>query len=172
MKRKQTTYNKPVGIRNGVLYLVNYTFEDTMHDKPFVGVTGSNLVPYTQAEAEQRSEPETFADLYEMEFHWREAVKEERTTESYADWLDSVIQEQRAEGKDFPMCDDSDTQYINVEEMKKYFGKDIIGFECVGGGRCFHGDDEFDVVLDQHLLNEIRRLEAPKEKPKKKRGAK
>lgn len=153
--RNEVIYNKPVGIIDGILYLVNYTFEDTLHNEPFNGVTGSVLEPITQeyindANTVEQSK-EYCRDL------WAESVKNGNYEGSLVEFTEEALR--NSDGA-YLGHDESDVHYVPVNIMDEYF-KDAVTFNCIGGGRCFRNGMKWDIVLDQHLVNEINRLEKP-----------
>lgn len=160
--RNQKDYYKCVGIKDGQLYMVDYTFEDTMHGKPFVGVTGSVFCPVYQDDIDQRNDLETVIENYG--YLWTEAVKAGQTTDSQEDYIQSMIDAEVNYGDG--MFFGHDTSYIHKipDEIREKYFPDAVTFECVSGGRCFYGDEEFDVLIDPALLLEIQRLEKPKRK--------
>lgn len=162
MARNETKYNKPVGIKDGSVYVVDYTFEDTMHGEPFVGVTGTVLSPVSQAYIDERNEPENIEENYRD--CWVEAVKSNNTDEGLTDWVRSNVIDDCHDG-DFPGHDTSGLYDIEeyIPDLLQHF-EDAVTFECIGGGRCFSKNMEFDVVLDQALVDEINRLEKEDER--------
>ena len=157
-KRKQVSYNKVVGVKDNEIYLVNYTFEDTLYDKPFKGVTGSVLVPLSQDEIDARGDLDQVIDSYG--YLWVEAVNSGSTTLSQEDYMQDLIDQ---EDGYFLGHDLSDVHYIEDNPKIKELFPEAVTYECVGGGRCFKKNMEFDIVFDQHLLDEINRLEEKEE---------
>ena len=153
--RAQTNYNKVVGIKDGVIYLVNYTFSSTYNDTPFVGVTGSQLVPLCQAYVDDMlaidgDNAASLAECYEVD-----------TDNIDPKWWEDLCYQYDCEGRLFPGHDDGDTHYLDDDWCTKHFPT-AVGFECIGGGRIFSAGMQFDVVFDQELLDEINRLEVSK----------
>lgn len=156
--RKEVKYNRPVGIIDGTLYLVNYTFEDTMHDKPFKGVTGSLLEPITKRQIEEYTSPDAVKD-YCLE-PWKESVRAGATEQS----LDGFVED--CDGQwdgDYPGHDFSDVRFVPDEIKEKYF-PDAETFNCIGRGRCFSKGMKWDIVIDPFLVSEINRLEESEKK--------
>ncbi len=151
--RKQVTYNRPVGIKDGCLYLVNYTFEDVLGDKPFNGVTGAIMEPITQAQIDEYNEFENVVE--NVRDLWVEAVKDGRIEEGLEEYTRAIIRDMDDE---YFGQDTSDIHYVPEEIASKYF-PEAATWNCIGGGRCFEKGMTFDVVLDQFLLDEINRLE-------------
>jgi len=147
--RQQIDYNKPVGIRQGKLYIAHYTFEDS----ELRGVTGSILEPMTQDKLDKFNSTDYLHDYYRE--IWKGSVGENE----YEGSLEEFIDEGRFhEEGDFPGHDLSDLHLVPDEIKSQYF-KDAATFDCVGGGRCFYKDMKWDVVLDAFLVDEINRLE-------------
>lgn len=156
MAKNQKNYNTPVGIKDGNLYLVNYTFEDEMHGEPFKGVTGAVLAPLSQEYIDEKNDPEEIKEYY-REF-WVESVRNGDTELGLEEYV-SNIHESYGDGA-FPGHDTSYTSHIDIDsELVKTHFPDAVDFECIGGGRCFEKDMDFDVVLDEFLVSEINRLE-------------
>lgn len=155
--RKQISYNKPVGIIDGTLYLVNYTFEDALHGNPFKGVTGSILEPITQGQIDEYNAPENAKDwCHDL---WKESVNAGRYEGSLDDFVDEMLECLDGE---YLGHDPSDVRFVPDKIKEKYF-PDAVTFNCVGGGRCFNKGMKWDVVLDEKLVKEIDRLELTKE---------
>lgn len=145
MTRKSTTYNKVIGIKDDEIYLLNDIFK---YKDGLKGATGSVLSPLTQEQVEGRCEPENFKE------YWQIPVSEDLTEDSLETFADNLINECEF----FPFHDDSDICFIPEEIQQEYF-PNAVTFECVGGGRCFSKNMQFDIVINQELLDLINNME-------------
>lgn len=153
--RNQKNYDKAVGIIDDQVYVVNYTFEDEMHGEPFNGVTGGILVPLTQDYIDSRNDVEEVMENYRD--LWVEQVKSNCTDLGLQEWVEqNIVTDYEGE---FPGHDTSDLHTIEDDEQVKAHFPDAVSFECIGGGRCFRKNMQWDVIFDQHLVDEINRLE-------------
>lgn len=155
--RNQVNYNRIVGIKDDQIYLVNYTFEDTLNGSEFKGVTGAVLSPVSQAYIDDRNSEENLEEYY-REF-WSLAVQEGDTELGLTDWIEQNVDRAYEDG-DFPGHDTSYVNHLDLDSdvIKENF-PDAVTFECIGGGRCFTKNMEFDVIIDEFLVSEINRLE-------------
>lgn len=142
-------YNKLVGEKNGEYYFCDYIFDD---GKGFKGATATILVPVSKEEYDERTSlegaKERFEDL------WRETVKDGGTEDSLEDWCQSIIDTDGDDAFfDFSGC--------NLwEQLRDKFPEDEYPvFECIGGGRSFSKENDFDRVFDQELLKKIQEVE-------------
>lgn len=150
--RKQTNYYECVGIKDGYLYMLDYTFKDGS----FMGATGTNWRAITQDEIdESRNNIED-----RCEDLWKEAVSHGNYKGSLDDFCQGVLNEMPDD--EIPFQDTSGVHHIPQEIKDKYF-PDAVSFACTGGGRCFEYEMEFDTVIDASLLKIINKFE-PKNK--------
>jgi hypothetical protein len=162
--RDQKNYNEIIGITDsGEIYLLNYIFESTLHGTPFCGATGSILTPLTQAYVDSRNNIDSLKDTYG--FLWQEAVKDGNTELGLDDYLQEMMDSEVQYGEGlFLGHDTSDTHHITdeqtaeIETVLKY-KHEIIGYECIGGGRCFDRDITWKHIFRPDLLAEIKRVE-------------
>lgn len=149
MNRQEDHYNKLVARIGDGYYFCDYIF----HDDRFKGATGSIMRPVSEAEAEDRRE--NYDEDGEM---WKNAVADDRTTLGKDDWWELVL---NTDG-DEAVYDLSyaDTYGEALMELLHNRGEDVELVECVGGGRCFHEDTEYDEVFDQELLDKINEVES------------
>ncbi len=158
--RQQLILNKCVGItKQGELILVNYLFNDTLHDKPFHGATGSRLCPLSQDYIDDRNDLENVIDTYG--YLWQEAVKDGLTTDSQEAYIQGIIDAEVNYGDSMFLGHDTlDVHYIPDDIKKEYF-KDAVSFECIGGGRMFPiTDNEMEVIFDHDLWEAVNNIEA------------
>ena len=150
-KREEIKYNKPVGIKDGSIYFLDYTFN---HDGGFKGATGTVLDPVSQSEIDDNNDPENVKELYRD--IWVESVKGGHTEDSLDEFVKNEIA--NCDGE-YPMQDSSYSELH--DEAKKHFSADVVTFNCSGGGRCFDRKllNSFDKVIDKELINTIKQYE-------------
>jgi len=157
--REQVNYNEVVGItHDDEIYICNYVFRDTMHDKLFCGATGSVLVPVSQEYIDDRNDPDYLSE--ELGCLWQENVAAGNTEVGLAEWIDELLSELHYGEEYFFGHDTSDVHYVSDEIKERYF-PEAVTFECIGGGRCFNIDRlEFKIVLRPDILEEIIKVES------------
>jgi hypothetical protein len=156
-QKQETHYNSPVGIKDGEIYFLNYTFH---HSDGCKGATGFSLRPITKDEVDERNEYKNVKE-YVREL-WQIAVNDgnyEGSLEDYADdyIYDIDIDENDGDRACFIGHDDSYSEHYG--EARKYFDG-AYTFELGSGGRCFSSDDKWDKVINQELLNFIKKSES------------
>lgn len=154
-KRKEKKYFKPVGIKDGSIYFLDYIFEDG----DFKGAVGTVLDPVTKDYIENITNEDWIEYSREI---WVEAVKSGSTEQSLEDYAELIKNESENQGQLYPGHDDSYTELH--DEAKKYFDNDIETFNCCGGGRCFDLEllNSFDKVINQDLIDLIKSYETEK----------
>ena len=154
-KRKEKKYFKPVGIKDGSIYFLDYIFEDG----DFKGAVGTVLDPITKNYIENITNEDWIQYSREI---WVEAVKSGSTEQSLEDYAESIKNESENQGQLYPGHDDSYTELH--DEAKKYFDNDVETFNCCGGGRCFDLEllNSFDKVINQDLIDLIKSYETEK----------
>ena len=154
-KRKEKKYFKPVGIKDGSIYFLDYIFEDG----DFKGAVGTVLDPITKNYIENITNEDWIEYSREI---WVEAVKSGSTEQSLEDYAESIKNESENQGQLYPGHDDSYTELH--DEAKKYFDNDVETFNCCGGGRCFDLEllNSFDKVINQDLIDLIKSYETEK----------
>ena len=151
-KKKEKKYFKPVGIKDGSIYFLDYTFEDG----DFKGAVGTVLDPITKNYIDSITNEDWIEYSREI---WVEAVKSGSTEQSLEDYAESIKNESENQGQLYPGHDDSYTELH--DEAKKYFDSNVETFNCCGGGRCFDLEllNSFDKVIDQSLIDLIKSYE-------------
>lgn len=169
-KRIELRLFKALGVtKDSDVKMIDYFFE---HGDGFKGVTGSSFYFVGPEDISERNDLENIKDGYE--FIWRETVAAGKTEESLDDWMDSFRDEYlRNSDSLFVGHDTSYIHYLDRDEAFLSFfnslhGLDLEGcyddekgtFECVGGGRCFSGDEaDLEHYLDDNtaILHDLIR---------------
>lgn len=143
------------------------------HNDGFKGVTGSSFYYVSPEEINNRNDLETISDDYD--FIWKEAVNNGNTEESKEEYMQNFIDSYTSNsdglfvGHDTSYVhkldrDDDFIKFYNSNKKTKLTGlydSDEGTFECIGGGRCFNGDevDMLSYVNNQRaLLHNIARM--------------
>lgn len=153
MNRKETKYNKVVNFDKETkeITLLDYTFDDTLHGKPFKGATGTVFEVISKEQFDETIEPyldddkelliymaENFGDLNRQMIEnvdsSEDALKEMFFDLSYAELWDYLREE------------------LNLSEDEAYI------FNCSSGGRCF--DKDFQGNINPELSQVIREIES------------
>lgn len=142
---------------SGDIKMVDYFFNHgDMHGKPFFGVTGSSFMWCSPDYIQEQDNIENVKDHYG--FLWQECVKAETTKESEEEFCQGLIDSNKCNGSGiFLGHDDSYLYELDQDEtFLKYvennfaeknkvvdglYDEEIGTFACVGGGRCFSGDE-------------------------------
>lgn len=165
--KEEKQINQIVGIKDGELYVLNYVFK---HGDNFKGATGYSMGTITQSYIDDMNDISTLCEEYD--YLWRDAVKEERTTDSLEDFMQSLVDECSFYDQLFPFDDNSyryETEKLveelpaeQKEELEKVFGvmgEDFAAWSVSGGGRCFNANDNWDVVFRPDLVELIKEYE-------------
>ena len=154
-KRKEKKYFKPVGIKDGSIYFLDYIFEDG----DFKGAVGTVLDPVTKDYIKNITNEDWIEYSREI---WVDAVRLGSTEQSLEDYAESIKNESENQGQLYPGHDDSYTELH--DEAKKYFDNNVETFNCCGGGRCFDLEllNSFDKVINQKLIDLIKSYETEK----------
>lgn len=168
MTREETKINQIVGIKDGELYVLERTFK---HDDDFKGATGYSMGTITQDYVDEMNDVDYLEA--ELDYLWREAVQAGSTTDSLSDYMQSLVDECQFYDQLFPLDDNSfryQTEKLVEElpaeqkaELEKVFGvmgEDYVTWNCIGCGRCFNTNDEWDVVFRPGLLELIKQYES------------
>lgn len=127
------------------------------HNDGLKGATATILRAVPQAEYGCRIDPENSDTLDRFEDYWIEQVKAGQTKDSLKDWVEFVL----STDGDEAVFDMSGYEYWDMlrEGGLGLTEEDYPVFECVGGGRAFSKNMEFDEVFDKTVLAEIREIE-------------
>lgn len=165
--RKQTDYNKIVGIKDGAVYVLNYVFENG----DFKGATGFTMRPISQDYIDQRWDKDYLEDTYREV--WKDSVACGNTEDSFADFLQNIIEETELNSELLYPTDDPSFRFefeeilegapakikARVNEIKTLANG--VEWECESCGRIF-GDSQFwheFEVLEPELVAAIRAKE-------------
>lgn len=146
---KRTEYNKLIGRIGEKYYFLDDIFQ---YDDNFKGATGSVLIPLTEEECQEINEQAN--DDSELTDFWKQAVEADRTTDSLEDWCEQVRDEQ---GEDAGLDPSYRAKYMQILQKIK---PDTYTTDCVGGGRCFDIDMEWDEIYNPELWELIKQAES------------
>lgn len=165
MTRSETHYNAIVGIINGELAVLDYTFEDSDN---FKGVTGYRMGTITQDYIDYMKHT-----VYTGKDIWKEMVEDDCTTLGLDDWWKNACDEAEMNDQYFPFDDTSFRYKTNeiykalpnndrkkIEEIMGVKGTDYVDFDCSNCGRCFHANEEWDLILRPDLVALINKFES------------
>ena len=169
MAQNETHYNTILGIKNDTLVVLEYTFED---GNDFKGAVGYTMSPITKSYIDERKSFD-YADKY----MWQEAVANDSTELGFEDWWEEQVDECYMYDQLFPYDDNSfrdkterlweelpDEEREKLEEVFGVMDKDFVTFDCSSCGRCIvDKDDNWQIILDEDLLNKCKELEGVKE---------
>jgi hypothetical protein len=149
--RKEIKLNKILGIKGNEIIILREYFEYNNDHKGFVGCY---LVPLTQNEVDERSDVEYIAEFIEG------SGLKRRKGQSWGELAEEIIEQTQYDGTYFPFQDDSYVYEIGESELIKWCEengiKNVVTFECVGGGRIFNKDEEkkfYNKYIKQKLRN-------------------
>jgi hypothetical protein len=154
-KRKEKKYFKPVGIKDGSIYFLDYIFEDG----DFKGAVGTVLDPITPEYIENITNEDWVEYSRDL---WKSAVETNSTEDSLEDYAKLIENDSEISGLLYPGHDNSYSELY--DEAKKHFDYEIETFNCCGGGRCFGLEllNSFDTIINQNLIDLIKSYETEK----------
>ena len=149
--REEKKINKLVGRIGDEYYFCDYIFS---HDD-FHGAKGTILRPVNKDEYEGAMDIKNAKDrFYDL---WAEAVEDRRTEESLEDYCQNIIDCDNEEAFwDFSGSNYWDDLREAIPELTK---EEYPVFECVGGGRSFSLNMEWDEIYDRDLWELIKQAE-------------
>ena len=153
-KKLETAYNLPVGIKDGEIYFLETVFD---YRDGFTGATGFSLRPLTHGEVDERNTDEYYEE-HSKEI-WQQAVAHDDEENSLSDFVENTI---KANEFDVDYCGHDNSWSDYYDEAKKHLEDDnIASFEAGGCGRLFNKEllNSFDKVINQDLINEIKKYE-------------
>uniref|UniRef100_A0A6M3KD57 Uncharacterized protein n=1 Tax=viral metagenome TaxID=1070528 RepID=A0A6M3KD57_9ZZZZ len=138
----------------------NYYFCDTIFDYKdgFKGATATVLCPVSREDYEQRTDPYDSDTLEHFEDCWQQAVHAGTTTKGLDAWVEEVL----AVDGDEAVFDFSGYDYWDIlrDAVPELTEEDYPVFECVGGGRSFSPNMQWDEIYDEELWKRIKEIEA------------
>ncbi len=151
-KRKEKKYFKPIGIKDGSIYFLDYTFEDG----DFKGAVGTVFDPVTKNYIDSITNEDWIEYSRDL---WKSAVETNSTEDSLEDFSEQIKTDSEIDGLKYPGHDNSYSELY--DEAKKHFDSNVETFNCCGGGRCFDLKllNSFDTVINQDLIDLIKLYE-------------
>ena len=150
MIRQEEKIYKLVGINtNGELVMCDDLFK---YSNSFKGATGSIFEVLNKEKAEEINRLVREDGEYGYEDLWRECVHGGHTTDGLAEWLENVVDEELADGKDFVGQDTSYFNYLKQELKRLYKSmpeeklQEMIDF--INENNCRNDDVYFDSIED------------------------
>ena len=150
--REEKKINKLVGRIKEEYYFCDEIFK---YDGGFHGATATVLRLISKGEYEEAKSIENAKDRFRE--LWIEAAKDERTEESLEEFCCAIIDCDDDEAFwDFSGSEYWDDLRQAVPELTE---EEYPVFECVGGGRSFSVDMEWDEIYDKDLWEKIKQVE-------------
>jgi hypothetical protein len=155
--KNQTDFNVLLGkTKDGTYYSLDYTF---VYEDGMSGAVGSAFCPVEKDEIKRRNaEARNSKDRFGNEYYeyWQRNVKTQRGMK-WTTWISQAIQEADAG------CIGLDGSY---PEMRAQVAAKANSFtaECVGGGRCWNADMQFEEIYDLKAFRaamEIEKIDPP-----------
>ena len=150
----QTQVKKLVGRIDDSYYICDTLFE---HTDDFRGAVATVLCPVTREDYENRIDPGNPTTIEYFEDCWRQAVHAGTTTSSLEDYVEAIL---GVDGEE-AVFDFSGYEYWDMlrEAVPELTEEDYPVLECVGGGRSFSVDMQWDELYDESLWQEIKEIE-------------
>ena len=159
-----THYNAIVGVIDGELAILDYTFKDS---ETFRGATGYRMCTITQEYIDCRKDPNNADD-----YLWKQAVAGGYPTLGLEEWWEDLCYKTEMNDQYFPFDDNSfrnntnklyealpDDDRKKVEEIMGIKGTDYVDFDNSRCGRCFDANEEWDLILRPDLVELINKVE-------------
>lgn len=129
--RKQYDFWKVVNYdkENREITVLDYVFNDTMHEKPFNGATGSKFDIISKAEYKERMKKSNIID------YLKSASEFPMDFDSFNEWYKAIKDANELETVIFDNSYSHLHDYIRAE--LKLNKTEAYIFSCSGGGRCF-----------------------------------
>lgn len=150
----QTQVKKLVGRIDNAYYFCDTLFE---HADDFKGATATVLCPVTRRFYEDRTNPEDFDTQDWFEETWQGAVASGNTKEGLEDFTAQCLRDNGDEA----VFDFSGYNYWDLlrEAIPELTEEDYPVFECIGGGRSFSPDMNWDEIYDEEMWQQIKAIE-------------
>ena len=151
----QTNINKLVSRIDDEYYICEYLFKNT---EDFKGATALILSPVSRAEYEERTDPESEVAIERFEECWREQVRAGVTTHSLKEYVEEIL----AVDGDEAVFDMGGYEYWDMlrKAEPELTEEDYPIFECVGCGRSFSKEMQFDKIYNEKLWQQIKEIES------------
>lgn len=166
--RQGTKYNQIVGIKDGLVYVLEESFQ--YGEKGMRGCVGYSMHTLSQEEIDRGNDMDNIKDEYD--YLWREAVASQSTELGLEEYLEDLIRDADMSGLYFLGDDDSFRYRFNrivdelpedqKETLKRYFGEkdvDFVDWTCNGCGRCFDPNEKWDEIFRPDLIEVINDFE-------------
>lgn len=137
---------------DGAYYWLDEVFE---HRPDFRGAVLTVFRPVSRSEAENAIDPESSDTQDRFKECWKEAVKAGSTDDSFLGWLETVLDSDGIEAS-FDLSGYDNGQIVaELHTKENELTEDgVCEFsECIGGGRCFSRDMEWEKIYDQAALD-------------------
>jgi len=153
----KTKIGKLVGRIDDSYYICDTLFG---HAIGFTGTIATVLCPVAREDYENRTNPHNPDTIDYFKDCWRMAVQTETITDSLEAYVEMVLD---VDG-DEAVFDFSGYDYWELlrEAVPELTEDDYPVFECIGGGRSFCPDMEWDEIYDKELWEQIKRIESEK----------
>lgn len=154
----QTQIGKLVGRIGDAYYICDTLFEySVLESNSFKGATATILCPVACEDYENRTNPHNPDTIEYFEDCWSQAVQAKKTTDSLEDYVKMVLDIDGDEAVfDLSGYDYWDIIRAFVPELTE---ENYPVFECVGGGRSFRPDMEWDEIYNEKLWQQIKEIE-------------
>lgn len=158
MAKNETQIRKLVGrigdVTTGEYYICDYIFNDS---PDFHGATATILTPVSSDRKDDMTNPDNADCQDRFRECWQEAVKAGTTEEGLIDWLEQVL---NSAGDEAAFDLGGSDYWDDIRKAEPELTEDNYPiFECVGGGRSFHKNMQFDKVYNAVLLQQIKAIE-------------
>lgn len=154
MPREEIKINKLVGEKNNEFYFLDYVFDEGNN---FKGAKGTILVPISQEEYKERTTTPGLAEW--LKEAWKYRFENDQTALGLEEWAEEVYS---IDGDDavFDLSYSNTDFWQQIREVEPDLTEeDFPLFECIGGGRCFSKNMEFEKVYNPELIELINKYE-------------
>lgn len=150
----QTQIGKLVGRIGDDYYICDTLFE---HADNFKGATATVLCPVSRSVYEKRIDPSDSDTIEYFKDGWRGAVQAGMTTDGLEEWVEMILDIDGDEAVfDFGGYDYWELLRETIPELTE---EDYPVFECIGGGRSFSPDMEWNEIYNKELWQQIKAIE-------------
>ncbi len=144
-----------VGRKDDSYYVCDTIFK---HADDFKGATATVLVPVSEDDHENRTDPYNSDTTDRFRECWVEQVKAGQTDRGLEDWVEEIL----AVDGDEAVFDFSGHEYWDLirKAVPELTEEAYPVFECIGGGRSFSPDMEWDEIYNPQLWEKIKIAES------------